>query len=115
MILPNVGKAFIPIEKLEKYALNPFNDPNKAIAFESALGYTKDNAQALADNISANLGKFQAVSKGDKGFGQQYQVVLNITGANGKAANVLTGWIIDSKTNAPRLTTLHVTRKKVGQ
>jgi len=112
-VLPNADKAFIPIEKFTEYALNFIKEPNKAIAFERALGYNKNNAAELIANILENLSLFAAVEKGDKGFGMQYEVVLNLLGANNKYANVLTGWIIDNKTNEARLTTAYVTKKKV--
>lgn len=112
-ILPNADKSIIPTEKFTQYALNPLKEPNKAIAFERALGYNKNNADELISNIREHLSLFKVVEKGDKGFGMQYEVVLNLLGANNKKANVLTGWIIDNQTNEPRLTTAYVTKKKV--
>jgi len=38
----------------------------------------------------------------------QYEVIMEITGANGKIAKVLTGWIDDSSNGEMRLTTAHV-------
>jgi len=38
---------------------------------------------------------------------------MNLLGANGKYANVLTGWIVDAQTKETRLTTAYVTKKKV--
>ena len=102
-ILPNAKKAIIPIEKFTQYALDPMKEPNKAIAFEKALGYTKNNANELIQNILENLPLFGAVSKGDKGFGMQYESILNLSGPNGKNANVLTGWIVDNQTHQTRL------------
>ena len=112
-ILPNAERAFIPLEKFTKYALDPMKEPNKAIAFKNALGYTKDNAEELISNILKNISLFNAVEKGDKGFGMQYELVLNLLGANNKYANVLTGWIIDKQTSETRLTSAYVTKKKV--
>ena len=112
-ILPNAEKAVIPIEKFTRYALDSIKEPNKAIAFQKALGYNKDNANELISNILNNLLLFNAVEKGDKGFGMQYEVVLNLLGANNKYANVLTGWIVDNQTKETRLTSAYVTKKKV--
>jgi hypothetical protein len=113
--LPNADKAVIPIEKLTKYALDPVKEPNKAIAFERALGYTNSNAEQLKKNILQNLASFQAVKVGNKGFGEQYEVILNLLGANNKKAHVLTGWILDAQTGETRLTTLYITTKKVRE
>ena len=112
-ILPNADKAVIPIEKFTDYLLNPLREPNKSIVFLSALGYHQDNAHKLISNIRRNISSYKAVEKGDKGFGMQYEVILNLLGVNNKYANVLTGWIVDNQTKETRLTTAYVTRKKV--
>jgi len=112
-ILPNAEKAVIPIEKFTQYALDPIKEPNKAMAFQRALGYNKSNADELAFNIYKNLPLHNAVEKGDKGFGMQYEVVMNLTGANNKSANVLTSWINDNQKNEMRLTSAYITKKKV--
>jgi len=112
-ILPNAENAVISIEKFTQYALDPIKEPNKAIAFQTALGYNKNNAEQLIRNILENLPFYMAIEKGDKGFGMQYEVILNLLGANNKYANVLTGWIVDNQTKQTRLTTAYVTKKKV--
>ncbi|MCL1995203.1 MAG: hypothetical protein FWG63_03265 [Defluviitaleaceae bacterium] len=107
-ILPRHEEAIIPIEKFTKYALEPAKDIDKAIAFEIALGYNLDNANELIENIRQNLPKYPAIERGDDGFGMRYQVIMNLTGINGKSANVLTGWIDDRVNGQMRLTTAHV-------
>ena len=107
-VLPRANKAVIPVEKFTKYSLDPNGDRNKAIAFERALGYNVDNADKLIEQIRANLEKFPAKEKGNKGFGDTYEVVMNITGPNGKTAKVLTGWIDDVLNGEMRLTTAHI-------
>lgn len=105
--------AEIPKEKFTKYALNPLKQPDKARAFREALGYTMDNYQELIDNISANLDESALKLKGSNDHGQLYEYVMRITGANGKQANVCTGWIIENGKTEPRLTSAYVTEKKV--
>jgi len=106
-LLPNVENAVIPIEKFTEYALNPEKDENKAIAFELALGYNIDNAHKLIEQIRAKLPNFPAKYKGNTGYGNRYEVIMDITGENGKTAKVLTGWIEDSDGKI-RLTTIHI-------
>ena len=110
--LPNANKASIPLEKLSNYALDFDKDPNKAESFRVALGYTSKNAAKLASNISENINSFEAVLKGNHGYGDLYEVVMHIAGENGKSANVLTSWIIENGTDFPRLTSVYVTKKK---
>ena len=105
--------AEIPKEKFTKYALDPLKQPDKARAFREALGYTTDNYQELIDNISANLDESALKLKGSNDHGQLYEYVMRITGANGKQANVCTGWIIENGKTEPRLTSAYVTEKKV--
>lgn len=105
--------AEIPKEKFTKYALDPLKQPDKARTFREALGYTMDNYQELIDNISANLDESALKLKGSNDHGQLYEYVMRLTGANGKQANVCTGWIIENGKTEPRLTSAYVTKKKV--
>ncbi len=113
-LLPNYDSAVIPEAKLTRYALDPNGAaPDKAIAFDKALGYNKNNYQDLIENVRNNLPNYKPIEKGKDQYGQRYQVVMRLTGANGKAANVLTGWILDAKTGETRLTSIYVTKKDV--
>jgi len=100
--------VIIPVEKFTKYALNPAKDLDKSVAFERALGYNSGNIEKLIENIQVNLAKFPAKHKGNKGFGDIYEVILDLVGENGKTAKVLTGWIDDDSTGDMRLTTVYV-------
>ena len=107
-ILPQANEVIIPIDKFTKYALNFDKDADKSIAFYQALGYSLNNAEDLIAQIRANIGNFPAKEKGDGGYGMKYEVVMEIKGANGKIAKVLTGWIDDAVTGEMRLTTAHI-------
>ena len=110
MKLPRYKEAVIPKAKFTQYALNPNKDPDKARAFERALGYTVDNADELISQIYDKISEYEAVEKGDRGWGMSYEVVMDITGPNGKTAKVLTGWIDDKNNGEMRLTTVHIDR-----
>jgi len=107
-ILPNADKVVIPARKFIEYTLNLEKDFDKATAFELALGYNQGNAGKLIENIRANLGKFPATPKGNKDYGDLYEVVMILTGENGKTAKVLTAWIDDSQSGEMRLITVHI-------
>jgi len=104
--LPRYKEAIIPEAKILKYALE--NDTNKAEAFKEALGYTKDNAYRLIENIRYNLPYYPAVQKEDTGYGTRYAVTMYLTGPNGKEAKVLTAWIDDKNNGEMRLTSAYV-------
>lgn len=114
-ILPNAKDAEIKREKFTEYALNPLKEPNKAKAFKEALGYTLDNADELIENIYSNIANFNAVEKSDNGYGVRHEILMTLTGANGKKANVKTAWIVDKKTGKTRLTSAYVTKKKIKE
>lgn len=112
--LPNYKDATIPEEKFTKYLLNKEHPKgkDKAIAFERALGYTQDNYHKLINNIKDNVNKYNAVEKGNNGYGKQYEVLMSLVGENNKVANVKTAWIIDDETKETKFVTAYVTSKK---
>lgn len=100
-------------EKFTEYALNPIKAPDKAEAFKKALGYDADNYEELMQNIYEHINEEKFVEKGNNGHGMLYEYVLELTGANGKKANVLTAWIEEG--DDKRLTSVYVTNKRVTE
>ena len=111
MKLPRYKEAVIPKAKFTQYALNPDKDPDKAKAFEKALGYTVDNADELISQIYDKISKYNAKEKPDNGWRKRYEVIMDIVGPNGKTAKVLTAWIDDKNTGEIRLTSVYVDRE----
>ena len=109
--LPRYEEAIIPDAKLFDYALNPEKAPDKAQAFQQALGYDLSNYQELIRNIKRCLPEAEATAKGDNGFGMRYEVKMNLTGPNGKTAKVLTAWIDDGATGEMRLTSVYIDKR----
>lgn len=103
----------IPNEKLTDYALNLLKAPDKAKAFKDALGYDQTNYELLKQNILDHIDESKLKEKGDSGYGMRYEGIIEITGENGKKANVLTAWIQDGDNK--RLTSVYVTKRKVTQ
>jgi len=96
------------LDKFTEYALNFQKNKDKATAFQSALGYNITNAELLIAAIAANIGNCEAVQKGDDGYGTRYEVVMTLTGVNGKTAKVLTAWIDDRNKDELRLISAYV-------
>lgn len=108
--LPNFEKAIVPPEKLANYALNKEHSrggKDKAIAFERALGYNINNYHDLKDNITENLSAWPAALKGRNQYGDKYEVMMILSGPNGKTAKVATAWLVD-KTGETRLVSTYV-------
>ena len=111
-ILPRHADVVIPIKKFVRYCLSYEDDYDKAKAFNLALGYSKENAESLIENIRANLPNFPATKKGDSGHGTKYEVIMRLVGLNNKTAWVLTAWIDDNKNGEMRLTSAYVITRK---
>ena len=105
------GEAHIPLAKLTKYALNPENAPDKAVAFEKALGYNLNNVGDLIENIVQNINKYEMKETTDLGYGKRFYAQMELMGANGKTAKVLTAWILDKNTGEFRLTSIYIDKK----
>ena len=102
------GKAVFPEVKLTQYALNPKKDKNKAEAFRVALGYELQDADELARNVASHINDFTAIEKPDNGYGTRFQILMRLTGKNGKTANVMTAWIKDKTMGVVRLISIYV-------
>ena len=111
VMIDGIGEAHIPIAKLTKYALNPDKAPDKALAFEKALGYNLENVDKLIENVVRNINKFKPERRPKTEHGEPFQIVMELTGENGKTAKVTTGWIIDAETSEVRLTSIYVKKK----
>lgn len=109
-LLPSHNLAKIDDNKLIGYALNKMHPKgkDKAVAFEKYLGYTIDNKDELSKQIHKNLGRYRCSKRDATQYGQPFEVAMVIKGANGRFARVKTGWIIDTGSDTPRLTSLYV-------
>ena len=107
--LPNYERAFIAIEKLKDYCLNPFHPvgKDKAIVFRSAFGLTGQDADYLKRMIIEKLPESEAMSGKEDQYGKRYTVDMKIRNLN-KEAVIRTGWIIKKSESFPRLTTCYV-------
>lgn len=113
--LPNCERAFIEDSKLIDYALSPRSErgQHKARVFQSALGFNLSNWRELRQAVLSALPKHAAALTSENVFGKKYQVVLAISGPNGRTADVLTVWQFDRQADgaladAPRLVTIYI-------
>ncbi|WP_050697717.1 phage minor capsid protein [Anaeromassilibacillus senegalensis] len=115
--LPNYEWATGIDKKLIGYSLNKYNESgkNKALVFDRALRYTEANADVLEAAIKEGLVNFRAIHKGNKGYGEQFEVRMLIRGPNGNKQPVITGWIFDTGKDTPRMVTAYVDDNKRAQ
>lgn len=107
--MPNRHLTSTPIEKFTKYSLDPSNPraAGKPEAYRRGLGYTRDNAQELADNIhrAVSTGEVKPYRVKQDEFGVKYEFRIPVTGPNGKTKNVIAVYMIDKGGRAPRMIT----------
>ncbi len=79
--------------KLNDYLLNPDHPAGgpKANWFRLALGFTRDNANELASQITFDPSA--AVEKGATQYGTKFNQAISIVGANGRTIDVVFAWI----------------------
>jgi hypothetical protein len=108
--LPNYQNAVLPRVKLEKYVLDLTNpvSKHKAILFKRVLGFVQSDWGLLAKAILDELPYYEAVLGRRNHYGQRYNVTMPIIGPNGRTADVLTAWIIDTGEDYPRFITAYV-------
>ena len=110
MKLPNGSKAYVDLRgKLLGYCLNKSHrrGRNKAIVFESVLGITADHAGALAEQLLSAAAQLDAKIKDRSADAIKYEIELPVTGPRGTAI-VVSGWVVESNDDIPRLTTCYV-------
>ena len=106
--------AKVPDEKLKGYALNAEHPvgKEKAVAFREALGYTQENYTELKKKILESFNEDELAYKREDKYGKRYELIMQITGLNGKTATVVTAWIKENDASEPRLTSVYVDKRK---
>ncbi len=105
-----VGQVSIDPRKLTEYALNPESPwgQHKAIAFERALGFTRENYADLLIQIEHRALEAEATFHSEDAFGRRYTVDLTVEGTEGRQGVVRTGWLVPPGVDKARLITLYV-------
>jgi hypothetical protein len=114
--LPHCEHAIIEDSKLVRYALNPRSErgQHKARVFAQVLGFNLSNWELLKRTIIEALPARPATVTSETVFGKKYEVIVPITGPNGRTVDVLTVWQFDRLpdsgryADAPRLVTLYL-------
>jgi hypothetical protein len=109
MQIPNAEFAVIDIEKLTEYCLNPDHPrgKHKARVFQTACGYTQNNAFDLRAQLLEIAMKEDATEFLQTGFGQRFMIECVIKGPSGEAT-IRTAWIIRGGENFPRFVSAYI-------
>ncbi|MBW4464490.1 MAG: hypothetical protein KME07_03495 [Pegethrix bostrychoides GSE-TBD4-15B] len=111
MKLPNAKLAFIDLNKLQNYSLNPQHDrgKHKARLFLAILGLSASDAKTLATLILEAIQLHDVISSTQDGYGQRYLVDFPVS-RNQQTALLRTTWIIRPTETFPRLTSCYILR-----
>lgn len=109
MKLPNSDLAFIDVQKLTGYCLNPEHSDgqHKAYVFQAALGIGLENVEELRDELLRVVRAYDAVLSKSNQHGQKYIIDFSMTRLE-KQAVVRSVWIVRYDENFPRLVTCYV-------
>jgi hypothetical protein len=109
MKLPNVEYAYVDIERLRTYILNP-NHPegrHKPLVFQSALGITVDDAELLRNTLLEKAKSEEATLGRVDQYGQRYRLDFVMITEKGKA-EIRSAWIVRLDETFPRFLTCYV-------
>ena len=107
-----VRRVSVDPRKLTDYVLNP-EAPwgrHKAVVFEQALGFTRQNYADLLTQIEQQALEAEATFHSEDKFGRRYTVDLTVQGTEGRRGVVRTGWFVPHGADEARLVTLYVRR-----
>lgn len=112
LALPNSGKVQAADAKFTGYLFNPDSADGwaKGVAITHRLGYDIDNWQDLQRAIISAASQYPTKKKGNNGFGDKYEQMIVIYGANKKPANMKIGWMTEQDT--VKLTTCYLEEPK---
>lgn len=107
--LPNATQAEIPLEKLERYALNLEHPTgaNKARRIKAALGFSASDSEKVAALVRDALPAHPAKAVESNAWVVTFYVDLPLTGPAGMAI-VRTAWILETGQNTPSMTSFYV-------
>lgn len=109
MKLPNGEKAFIDIQKLAGYSLDPNHTEgkHKARVFQSALQLRLDDVDELQAALLNAVQTQDATPTNRNPYGQKYVIDFAMN-RFGKQATIRSAWIVRDTEDFPRLITCYI-------
>jgi filamentous hemagglutinin len=108
-----IDELIIDPRKLTHYALD-LESPagrDKAILFQSVLGFTKDDHADLIQQLRTETLAAEALFQTEDEYGRRFRVDVPVEGPNGRQAIVRTGWIVPPGSRAAHLVTLFLKKR----
>jgi hypothetical protein len=106
MKVPNAKLAVVDPAKVRDYLLSTEHAVGRFKAsFFGSLGYARNDWQILVTNLLKIVASEDAESGAQSGFGDKYEVRGTLVGPGGRAAKIVTVWIVLAGETAPRFVT----------
>lgn len=108
MRIPNADRAVIDPLKLHGYLLSQSHPVGRFKAgFFVALGYSENEWQRLEADLRAQHLNRDAMTGEANPYGQKYEIRAPITGPAGRAAEVVSVWVVLANEDFPRFVTAY--------
>ncbi len=108
MSLQNAPEAIISPEKIRNYLLSHEHPIGRFKAsFFAQLGYTGDNWQEFERDLRQQILGLEAKDAGTTRYGRKYSISGLLTGPSGKAAMIVSVWVVRTGDNVARLVTVY--------
>lgn len=107
MKMPNYTGAVVPIEKVTDYLLS-FSHPRGSMKAKwfALLGYSSEEPSELVKSLLA-LASQEVLKSEENSYGTKYVIVGNVTGPNGRSAEIATIWMLTTGSSLPKLVTAY--------
>jgi hypothetical protein len=107
--LPNPDQAFIDLNKLIGYCLNPEHPEgqHKALVFKSALNIELNDMEILKNALLHAVKNNKAFFFESNQYGTKYTLEFEMTHQN-KTATIKSAWMVRHNENFPRLITCYI-------
>ena len=118
MLLPNLERACISVEKLRDYVLNPDHPTgrNKARVFKRMLGIERKHAAAFAQVIKSSLPRAVAEKGKEQSYGSHWVTYHEIIGLGGESVIVTVAWMFKvEEPETPNLITCYIETRRQEQ
>ena len=107
MQIPNADRAVIEPPKLHGYLLSRSHPIGRfKAAFFLSLGYSAESWPRLEDDLRAHLSR-DAIPDEPTRYGQKYMIRATLVGPSGRAAEVVSVWVVRTGEDFPRFVTAY--------
>lgn len=108
MRIPNADRAVIEPAKLQTYLLSETHPVGRfKAAFLFGLGYSAEGWRRLEEDLRSQHLTRDATPTATNPYGQKYEIRASLAGPAGRAAEVVSVWVVLANEDFPRFVTAY--------